>query len=594
MRKKLYLATLFAIMALTACGTENQQGTGNPTQNGAVESTVESGDGAGQPGGTANSGEGSEKGESEETSSEENNGGSNQDAQPSGEGDNQQTKKAISLEDYAWQMSHSNLGYYSMNYVKSEDGYWWEPDLNNMSDFQEGAVFSTFADMDRDAQDELLVVEAVRVNTTQVDLYLTIYEEENGSVEERSSARVFEDVLGEKVDVTTMRFFLKDDQYFLADREAYSLSYDGVQYDESVFSYDGKALQCEIEFSEVGSDFYGSGADHTDIAQAFEKIGLTKTAKAFRERDNFSICVADAGVEPIAKLYNDNALLEGEDEYPYYFMKSVSGYSPADEFILPDSATRELTQKELQYYTKEELKLARNEIYARYGWNFKSEELKSYFEYMAWYRSGENIDDEVLSEVEKKNRDLIAKMEKTAPEHRDVKALYGTQLTEAELEEISELLNSMEYNGCLRTLFKDVRDVNLDEVFYNGAGMGSDFDVEEYLRVSGEEEIYTDITAISSQELKNYLKEKFGYSLKEMRSDFGWLYLADSDVYAFEHGDTNYSPVELQEGYQDAQGNVAVVYVDSWSYEWDEDPTQYLLTLHKEGNTYRMVSNEKY
>lgn len=87
------------------------------------------------------------------------------------------------------------------------------------------------------------------------------------------------------------------------------------------------------------------------------------------------------------------------------------------EYILPNSSKRELTTKELEKLTKEELKLARNEIYARHGRMFKSEELQEYFNAKSWYKGTikpGDFKEDVLSEIEKRNVDLIIEAEKKA------------------------------------------------------------------------------------------------------------------------------------------------------------------------------------
>ena len=66
--------------------------------------------------------------------------------------------------------------------------------------------------------------------------------------------------------------------------------------------------------------------------------------------------------------------------------------------------------------TKGQLRIARNEIYARYGWQFESPDLDTYFNDRSWYVPSENIDDTILSEVELANLELLKEAEKTAPE----------------------------------------------------------------------------------------------------------------------------------------------------------------------------------
>lgn len=55
---------------------------------------------------------------------------------------------------------------------------------------------------------------------------------------------------------------------------------------------------------------------------------------------------------------------------------SQSAVSQNSEYIIPDSSTRLLTAADLNGLSKNELRLARNEIFARYGRRFKDQELQ--------------------------------------------------------------------------------------------------------------------------------------------------------------------------------------------------------------------------
>lgn len=95
------------------------------------------------------------------------------------------------------------------------------------------------------------------------------------------------------------------------------------------------------------------------------------------------------------------------------------------DYILPDSDSRFLREGELSELTKEELRLARNEIYARRGRVFQTEDLNQYFSSQPWYYgylSSEEFDDSVLNEYEKANLDLIKKVEDVS-ENSDIPIL---------------------------------------------------------------------------------------------------------------------------------------------------------------------------
>ena len=97
-------------------------------------------------------------------------------------------------------------------------------------------------------------------------------------------------------------------------------------------------------------------------------------------------------------------------------MNAVSEGDASDEYILPDSSTRYLDVSEVNNMSKDELRLARNEIYAKHGRLFSSQDLIDYFNSMSWYNGyilAEEFDDSVLNEYEKANLELIKNIEGT-------------------------------------------------------------------------------------------------------------------------------------------------------------------------------------
>lgn len=92
--------------------------------------------------------------------------------------------------------------------------------------------------------------------------------------------------------------------------------------------------------------------------------------------------------------------------------KPVSNKS---EYIFPESSTRALTRAEVEGHTKEELRLARNEIFARHGMIFGVDDLKEYFSSKSWYNPtipGDEFYDRVeMSMIEEANIVLIQEVE---------------------------------------------------------------------------------------------------------------------------------------------------------------------------------------
>lgn len=84
------------------------------------------------------------------------------------------------------------------------------------------------------------------------------------------------------------------------------------------------------------------------------------------------------------------------------------------EYIIPDSDTRVITESDLEGLDEDQLRLARNELYARHGRMFKDEQLQAYFDSLSWYHGTiqpDDFTDEMLTDIEKQNKDTIVAYE---------------------------------------------------------------------------------------------------------------------------------------------------------------------------------------
>lgn len=103
-----------------------------------------------------------------------------------------------------------------------------------------------------------------------------------------------------------------------------------------------------------------------------------------------------------------------KNDISLYENKAVNG-----DYVLPDSNSRYYSESELQSMSIWDLYLARNEIYARHGRDFKHRDLKEYFATKSWYSirySPEEFDRQEASkfnDFERKNADLMLKIEKS-------------------------------------------------------------------------------------------------------------------------------------------------------------------------------------
>lgn len=79
----------------------------------------------------------------------------------------------------------------------------------------------------------------------------------------------------------------------------------------------------------------------------------------------------------------------------------------------PETSTRELNPSRLRNLKSKDLRIMRNEIFARYGYQFKKEgKMEKYFKAQKWYREEHQNIGPFLTKIELYNIDLIKKIEK--------------------------------------------------------------------------------------------------------------------------------------------------------------------------------------
>lgn len=113
--------------------------------------------------------------------------------------------------------------------------------------------------------------------------------------------------------------------------------------------------------------------------------------------------------------------MEGEPQKPFAYslgtpmleLDETDGAVAASlEYIFEDSASRRYVGDELYDYGLEQLYLARNEIFARHGYDFSSAFLREYFGSLSWYRRRPGFKDPRLSAIENANVATILTVEK--------------------------------------------------------------------------------------------------------------------------------------------------------------------------------------
>ena len=84
---------------------------------------------------------------------------------------------------------------------------------------------------------------------------------------------------------------------------------------------------------------------------------------------------------------------------------------PTADLLIPDSRSRILTEADIAGFSKDQIQLAINEIYAQKGYNFKTDSIRRYFAAFDWYDPTTD-DQEVIARgftsIEKQNVDFLA------------------------------------------------------------------------------------------------------------------------------------------------------------------------------------------
>jgi uncharacterized membrane protein YvbJ len=106
----------------------------------------------------------------------------------------------------------------------------------------------------------------------------------------------------------------------------------------------------------------------------------------------------------------DKSRESSKEKKPALKTSSENKKPSLSNYILPDSDKKFLSEGDIASLTKEELRLARNEIYARHGYVFKSADLQKYFSSKPWYHANPAYHNS-LSKIEIKNSELLSARE---------------------------------------------------------------------------------------------------------------------------------------------------------------------------------------
>lgn len=596
MKKRVSFLVLALLIAISGCGKSES------SLNGQDSSEEINANGTGEDGEQTKTGAGDAADKEADTAD------AKQNADIPGEEQADQTKGTVDAEnalaEYALHLNGSNLDGVSFTYTKTEDGMWQRSSLDDSPFQTAGNLDFVLRDFDGDGNEELLTYDMEKRDGDWA-VTVSMYEQKDGQVQKADTKTLLEKAFS-FCDSGDVRFFLKDDKYICMDSglSCFVIA-DGMQYAVKAYSYNGEKL-VEMANEELqGSDFYEVGHSMTEYVDQLNTMGFSKTAAAVYDRDVLRVCAADSGITFLSKILLHHSYLEEDKTWaydPYAYMEFVEGEEAEDAYVLPESNEKELSADELRDLGEDRLRIARNEIYARYGRSFQDEALEQYFQKKAWYCQSETIDDTVLSETELANRDLILQAEQNAaledrmlPEQ--YQPAYEKQDTETE-KNMEDLLNTTAYNGFLSRTYQNVKDAELGEIFYNGAGISGSAGAlqeelkAEYLKVSGQAEIYTDFMALSEQEMEVLLQNETGLAMADFNHRIGWYYLPTYGAFAKEVSDTNFKQIEVQDVYYNKAADVySVLYRTPGIMDENGEEGLYRVTLKQTGDHWQIMAN---
>lgn len=175
--------------------------------------------------------------------------------------------------------------------------------------------------------------------------------------------------------------------------------------------YDGSF---QIEMSKNQKILKGKWKAYKSIEINKRKYNLTK--KIFKYNPNQQL--------EYSRNYMDWTKLNTEkfkEDYEGEIFESIStSFLGATENIYSINASnRILTKNDLENLVKGDLLIIRNTIYVRHGFSFKNRPLRIFFDAQEWYMPVNADIKSNLTEIEKKNIELLLKYEKNAIEYYD-------------------------------------------------------------------------------------------------------------------------------------------------------------------------------
>lgn len=183
-----------------------------------------------------------------------------------------------------------------------------------------------------------------------------------------------------------------------------------------------------ITLDEPGDDKYDGKFTIQLKKNAKELQGTWKAFKAIQiNKRKFVLTKKIFNYNPKQAIENSNMYVDWnrtniekyKDEYEEEVYESISYSIATGEFSTINGSATLLKRSDLENLSKGDLRIIRNAIYARHGYSFKNRPLRIFFDAQEWYMPISTDVKEKLTDIEKKNIQLLLQFEKNATEYYD-------------------------------------------------------------------------------------------------------------------------------------------------------------------------------
>ena len=134
----------------------------------------------------------------------------------------------------------------------------------------------------------------------------------------------------------------------------------------------------------------------------------------------------------------------------------------------------------------------------------------------------------------------------------DIDESKAEELSEAELNEIQEKLNTNEYNGFVNQGFSSPNEIDWTKVFYNGAGISSseisDKEEQTLLDELNWYELYGDVIVLSKKDIEDFVLKHTGLDTEAKDLNLDAIYLEEYENFYFVHSDADFTSVSCLSG----------------------------------------------